>query len=929
MANNLTGNFDVVAEFAILAVNRVLAAMHRAERFPHSMALRVRDNVPPGSRPDQPTIVGSTDTFGDPTVDHTKIGSPVVLTGQFSAADPRYWALDPVVNADVVGADVPPLVPSKLQGRAQLQLSPPKIDVTGASGSNITVKLPLMARYFPDPHTSPVAEFVRGELQITAPVDQVASQDPNVRAIDVDIRSPNVNIHFIPEWSSHPVSANQPLSAEDVAAVNQLIRNALKTSFLPSNNPLPSNINFMQFKTLLAAQSAIAVLLNMDSPRGNLASFHNGFLGAGDAFAIAAGRDFVLAAFPVVHDHRVQHLPSAPYDISNTVQRLDLQDGQLLFTMTGHARRTRWPRVGFDFTVKQALTLTPVATAAGGPLDTAELALLGDVSFEITSIPWPWGWIANHFTGSARDSIRAQRKAFLDQANPNVRNMLSVDNNLGKFLKSLLKPPQQKPGDPSPQELKPVLAYTSVEIKSSGIVLHGSLAVPDWPPAHVEFEQIPANVGGGTGVVGTSGLRPPEYDYTALKSWIPGGTIQRYDWSWQGQVQAYTDENRFVWIHPPPQVFDGTPSTAEVPGAVSTGVSETLSPGSGYTPLCLTVRGLRFSSSGPVVEQPVSATVCGYNSFPILDGLALARSGALPLVALTHAGPHGVVEIAGHTAARPDETGRGTPNRIVHFADEKTAGHLEFLTQALRESGREHAATVVVAVLTRDQLAKARYTAGVIYAEELGGAWARAFGVKTAERPVTLVAGPNGGVVWQHEGELDSEKLAAALRKHLAPGGAVRPRMLGSNLRIGQPPPNFLFELAPGRGLTLRKLVGRPATLVFWNSSSKPSIQTVRDLQKSTGKAAGPGPVVLAINDGEAPELAKRVAAENGLSAIIVTDPKRQISRAYGVNIWPTIVFLDAFGLVREIRYARFAAEQAERPTEAKAAAGQSARKMA
>jgi len=33
MANDLTGNFDVVAEFAVAAANRVLAAMHCSERF--------------------------------------------------------------------------------------------------------------------------------------------------------------------------------------------------------------------------------------------------------------------------------------------------------------------------------------------------------------------------------------------------------------------------------------------------------------------------------------------------------------------------------------------------------------------------------------------------------------------------------------------------------------------------------------------------------------------------------------------------------------------------------------------------------------------------------------------------------------------------------------------------------------------------------
>ncbi len=898
MANELTGDFDVVAEFSIPAANRVLAAMHRSERFPHSCAIRVDDNPPPGSRPVRPTIVGSADAFGDATVNHNEIGTPSDLLGQFSAADPLNLALDPVVNPDVAVATVGPIVPSHLQGRAQLQFAPPTIEVADGSGSNITVRVQVMARYFPDPGTSPLAEFGRGEFRLTTGVNQVASQTANV--VEINLKADNLIINFSPAFSS------QPLSAQDLAGLNLLIRNALKTSFLPSNTTLPSNVKHMQFKTLLGAQNAIALLLNMAGARGNPASLNNVFLRLGDDFAFAAGRDFILAAFPVVRDHRVQHLPSAPYDISNTVQTLDLQEGQLLFTMTGDVHRTSWPRRDFNFIVKQALTLNLVATTAGGPLNTAQLAPLGDVSFEITGLPWGLGWIANRFTRSARDSIRTQRDAAINAAQPNVMSMLNIDAKLGTFLQSLLKPPRQDAGAPPPQDVKTVLAYTSVKINSSGIVLHGSLAVPDWPLAHVEFQQILAT-DGGAGVGAISGLRPPEYDYTALRSWIPGGAIQRYDWRMQEKAQGFhTDVNKFVLIHTPPAVSSGVATT----GAVS-----------GFIPICLTVRGTRIASSGPAVAQPVTASVCGYTTVPILEGVVSALDGALLMVALTQPGPGGRVEIAGHAAARPDGAGGGAPNRIVHFPDEKTAGNLEFLMQALRESGRRDAATAVLAVLTPDQLAKARYTEGVIYAEEQGGAWGRAFGVKTTRRPLTLIVGPKGDVVWQHEGELDSEKLAGALGKNLAPGGSVRLRMLRLSLRIGRPAPNFLFELAPGRGLTLRKLVGRPTMLVFWKSLSKPSLETVRDLQETTRKAGGPGSVVLAINDGEAPELAEKVGAENGLSAILVPDPKRKISLAYGVNIWPTTVFIDAFGLVREIRYGRFAGEHVEYPSPEKAAA--------
>jgi peroxiredoxin len=138
--------------------------------------------------------------------------------------------------------------------------------------------------------------------------------------------------------------------------------------------------------------------------------------------------------------------------------------------------------------------------------------------------------------------------------------------------------------------------------------------------------------------------------------------------------------------------------------------------------------------------------------------------------------------------------------------------------------------------------------------------------------------------------------------------------VLRSSVRIGQPPPNFLFEYAPGHELTLRKLVGRPFTIIFWKSVSRPSIETVNELQRITGRSGREGSVVLAINDGEAVEVAKQAAVENGLSATAVYDPRREISTAYGVNIWPTIIFVDALGLVRTIRYGRFAGPRDSAP---------------
>jgi peroxiredoxin len=914
MANDLTGDFDVVAEFAVPAANRVLAAMHRFERFPHSMAVRVDDNPPPGSKVARPSVVGSVDTFGDATVNHNQIGTTGELLGQFSAANPAYLTLDPVVNTDLGGFTVGPIVPSHLQGRAQLQLAPPTVEIPDASGTNITVGMQVMSRYFPDSQTSPLAEFIRGELQITASVSQVASQTANM--VEIDLKTEQVSINFSPAWSS------QPLSAEDLAGINLLIRNALKTSFLPSNAPLPSQVKFLRFKTLAAAPKAIAALLNLARPAtdstgavilggsapGDPASMNSVFLLPGDDFALAVGRDFVLAAFDPVISMLSQpiapfhvHVPiwgSATYTVSLKSVTIDLLTGKIVVTIQGHAHTSKKRFPDFDFTARLAFTLQ----ADGATADLVP----GDISLDTSS------WLADQFKGRIIGAIQNARDAALNQIDVNgldaygeVNRLFNADNNVGALVSSLLQPARQQPGTPPPQEFKPVLAYTSVEIRPSGIVLHGSLAVPDWPVPHVEFQRIPT-IGGRAGVGAISGLRPPEFDYTALRSWIPGGTIQQYEWSSEGQSQPFlVDDNKFVLLHGPPEAVTAMAAT----GAISA-----------FVPICLTVKGTRIASSGQAVAQPVSGSHCGYTSVSVLEGVEAPVGGAALMVALTQSGPGGLVEVTGHASAQPNGTGGGAMNRIVHFADEKTASSLEFLTQALRESKRADAAAAVVAVLPPQQLAKSLYVGGVIYAEEQDGAWARAFAVKTTRRPVTLIVGPKGNIVWQYEGEVKRGALVAALEAHLVRGGFAVPRLLELSLRIGRPAPDFLFEDAPGRWMTLHKLKGRPVVLAFWKSASEPSLETVCNLQKSLATGGTRGPLLLAINDGEATELVRKVAAQQKLPATLVPDPQREISRAYGVSIWPTVVFIDAAGLVRNVHYARFSGTQVGEPSWTKAA---------
>jgi hypothetical protein len=89
---------------------------------------------------------------------------------------------------------------------------------------------------------------------------------------------------------------------------------------------------------------------------------------------------------------------------------------------------------------------------------------------------------------------------------------------------------------------------------------------------------------------------------------------------------------------------------------------------------------------------------------------------------------------------------------------------------------------------------------------------------------------------------------------------------------------------------------------VFWRAASMPSINAVLELERAVAKEKG---LLLAINDGDPADVAARTAATHKFTAIVVTDPSREISAGYGIRMWPTVLSIDSFGVVSSLRYAR------------------------
>jgi len=876
VANDLTGDFDVVAEFSLAAVNRLLAAMHGIKRFPHSLALRVDDIPQPPDRY-RPSVLELIDLAGDPVVHPDRIRVPVVATGATPAAKILFGGFDGIVNTGGGVLEQVPTVPSTLQGRAQLQLSPPTLEIANAAASTITGRVHVRARYLADPGTPPAAEFATGDFVITTSVTQIASQAGSV--VNIDLKSQQVQAAFVPAWSS------RALSAEDQAGINLLIRNALRTSTLPSNTMLPANIRSMKFKAFGGAEPAIGILLNTNTPAGNPASAQRVFLG-GSNFAFGVGADTITAALQPVLD-KILETPVPPVSISiplvvtsaTATYSITLksataapQTGRILLTIEGRATSPSWFAPNFDFTMTQAFSLAPSGS-------TADL-VVGDMTLDTSS------WLVDRFRGRAMGPMASARDRALAQSNVNadVRRTLDADRNLGGFLRSLLTPARPD-GEPQPPPIAVSLTYSAVEIIPSGIVLRGSMAVADPPPAHVEFAEIP--VSGASPLHGVLSEGPM---YSAFKSWIAGGRIDSYEWKRAGETQfGPRDEHTFVLFPPPPIFTDDTTTGGTVRGPITA-----------FNPMCLTIRGTRLTAVGPVSTVQVSSTYCAFHWFPLLDAENAART-RVPMVALTRPGPDGVVEVIGHTPAARDDRGRGTPNLVLHFADRDPSPALEHLADALGKSERHDAPAGLVAILPVGGLSRVKHVPGVVYVEQRDAEWEQAWRIHVRERPSTFVLEPGGNVVWEHLGELDADTLPATFRRVLVRDRMARVSTITPGVRIGHPPPNFVFALDANYELTLRKVAGRPAILVFWRSDAPLSLDAVR-LAAATADGEWKDALVLAIANGESPG---PVLTQNyvDLPATAVPDATGAIARAYGVSAWPTTVFVDARGVVRDVRH--------------------------
>ena len=146
----------------------------------------------------------------------------------------------------------------------------------------------------------------------------------------------------------------------------------------------------------------------------------------------------------------------------------------------------------------------------------------------------------------------------------------------------------------------------------------------------------------------------------------------------------------------------------------------------------------------------------------------------------------------------------------------------------------------------------------------------------------------------------------------LAGLGVLTPGCAGSGAaseygpEIGKLAPDFTLTGLDGQTVSLSGLRGRPVLLNFWASWCGPCRLEMPFLEEVHGKWSGSGLVLLAVNLQEDPDEVREFVEGAGFSFPVLLTTGNEIPLAYNIRGIPATFFIDAEGVIRDIKVGAF-----------------------
>jgi len=909
MANNLTGDYEAVLQVSVRQINGLLATLHQngatkdiSPSFMHSEIFRVGD-APAAFSPD----IKSFDKWlvSDQDVFHLSPAAGGGWTTDFGKALPGVVAL--LEESFVKWNDTLTAIAraDSVSGKAHIQFSTPSITFEQLT-SQVIASVYIRAHYFAVPGTQLMPKPVHGRVQVM----YALHLDSQTKELNIPVPADDSAIQFFPERQdpSNPASPSTLTPAQDEEITAQ-IRKVLRKSIKPMKVPLPADFQFFEFKALdTSADQTIALPVRLSGaspPTGGLQSVTNHFRGASDDFAIGVSKEFVATQFqPTLNNLRlftrsfeipIEGWSDPTYHFSVTGANIQFQADFIDLIVNGRATTNAWFFSNYDnIVITQRMTLVLIGQ---------------DVSLQASDNDITISGLHSAAVGGAKAAIIAERNKELPKAN-NALNAgfakarTQLNNGLQQFDNSA------------------AANYISIEIKPDGIIVRGAIGTKWHYAPVVDFEEVndfgfESREGSGNAI-------------TARRSWIPGGRITNYLWTWGEEHVGVTDSGQRYSI----PGFGKVGTSGNQPHHFILPKPKLLADQPMWSVrnrLCLEITGTQTSADG--IERPIVAgRTCKVSSFKWLPVQPAGIPN--PLVKIWYPpvefSPDAPLDesIFAHIDAGADvpSTGGFSGNYLFHFADWRADQPLAGLNHALGQL-RADASLAVAVVLpvgslhaTRgDVEAKLGLLAGQREAaaapqaredrtpipfevtEDYEGSWTQVFGVR--EAPATFLINARGEFVWKHDGAVDAERLAAALHEHLVPGPPPRAHVIALSVRPGELVPDVSFADDRGQPISLRRLRGRKVLVNFFLSWTKPCISELRRLQGLHERAGNDGPFIVALCADEDPQTLAEVRDQHHLTFPLAHDADRRVSRLFHVGCWPTTVSINPDGIVDHIQF--------------------------
>jgi peroxiredoxin len=851
MANNLTGDYQAVLQVSVRQLDGILGTMHQrridtkaSPTFPHSHSFHVGD-LPSAIAIEAPR-------YRDWVVDRLKAlpleaGAPIAERRRLvsGAAPPGLAVMFDEAWKDLDLSVIEPAPGGGVRGWVHVQLGSPRVSFPAGTTSAVMLHVWIRAVFEPDLGSASLPAPIHGQVRVLYTVGPITLPDGRL-VLRVRASSDDNQIQF---------ESAATLSAAQVQQIAAQVRVALRTEFVPADVELDPDFAFVEFKGIGGGPTAaVALPLQLaggPAPAGGLAGVNTHFLGASE-FAIAVSKEYVQT-----------FVDSA----AATMKEGLVGQGFLGYEPSVGPVVITWKTGALEISVKVDLKSSTLLPDAWVSLtqslsvvfqlvpQTVSLVALGDPQLDGSwFLPlWP-----------VRDRVRQARDGALPAASAAVSTALK--GGLDKLTRGLHE------FDPSGS-----VRLTSVDVTPDGLVVRGAIGTGGRlaPVVH----SVPIQNGQA---------------FSAFQSWIPGGRIERFEWTWvEGEVwtsDIESDSRNDEYVCPRPA-----------------GLGEA-------NRVCLRIHGSVTESSGHVTENVVAGEICTPSWYPPILTVPPWWIEAIVPIWLPR-WPELVLneQIAGHInvlgETRPE--GSLTPNTLVHFAGRALDRPLDELGRALGRMRRQGMSLLLVLVLPRGSFDLTgrelearlgslgeRFAGRLVLTEDVTGGWQKTFAAPEGES--THLVDARGAFAWRQEGRIDGERLARALDEHGLDAPRARHVPVRLSIQPGEVPPETRLVDDRGTVSALRRMRGRRVLLAFWQSWSAPSLRELERLQALHGQDRAL--LIFGINGGEDRTVLDEVRRRHGLTLPLVPDPDRALAGRYGVRCWPTTVSINQEGFVDHIQ---------------------------